>query len=169
MAEKQRDDDHYIRIRLSEPEKSIVEKIAAYSTVLISICALALSIFSAIESQKHDRISVQPRLEFTNSHAKTADEAGIYLENNGLGPAFVTDLRIYFNGNRMGHWQNAAYAAAIENENLFKNIELVYWTDFTNLTIRSGARQKLLYTPGSNAAEDDFGEMLRVRLFVIVE
>ncbi len=169
MVENQPDDDHRIRVTLSESKKSTTEKLAGHATVVISVCALALSVVSAIRSERHDKISVQPRLEFSTSSAKTAVEAGIYLENNGLGPAFLTGVRIYFDGRRMGSWQNVTYAAAIDHKNLFKNIELVYWNNFTTITIRSGAMVKMLYTPGSNATQDDFGIVLRERVFVIVE
>jgi hypothetical protein len=169
MSDQQPDDDHAPPSRqLVEIKKSIIGHLADYSSFVISICALALSIYSAWESREHDKISVQPRLEFSMVANQNMPEVGIYIENTGLGPAFVADMRIYLDGRRTGGWNDLANTAQAEANSPFKQTGLASTRDVATKTIKSGETDDLLTTPGSNAT-DDFSHLLTDRLFVVVD
>jgi hypothetical protein len=169
MSDQQPADDHAPRSRqIVEIKKSIIGHLADYSSFVISICALALSIYSAWESREHDKISVQPRLEFSLVANQNLPEVGIYIENNGLGPAFLADMRIYLDGRRVGGWNDLANTVEAETNSPFKQAGLAATRDVANKTIKSGETDDLLTTPGSNAT-DGFSHLLTDRLFVIVD
>jgi hypothetical protein len=168
MSDQQPADDAPRSWQIVEIKKSIIGHLADYSSFVISICALALSIYSAWESRQHDKISVQPRLEFSMAGDQNAPEVGIYIANNGLGPAFLTGMRIYLDGVRMSGWNDVANKTQAEANSPFKQVGLISTRDFTSKTIKSGETDDLLTTPGSNAT-DGIVHLLIDRLFVIVD
>ncbi|HFD31441.1 MAG TPA: hypothetical protein ENJ28_01830 [Gammaproteobacteria bacterium] len=72
--------------------------ITGLSSVVIAVCALALTIWQGKQIQKHNRLSVKPHLA-TWSHSD--EDEGVYLVeliNNGLGPAVITKFTLSLDG-----------------------------------------------------------------------
>lgn len=72
-----------------------LEAFRTWVPIIVSLCAISLTVFQAVQSRRHTRLSVQPRVDWT---IQIDDEGDIdySLVNNGFGPAILTrlDLRI---------------------------------------------------------------------------
>lgn len=76
-------------------------KWTAVGTMTMAICALITSLWQGFTLQQHNKLSVRPYLEFeTNFRRHESDQIdfGIWLNNNGLGPADVTKVVFYIDG-----------------------------------------------------------------------
>ncbi|MCE5319170.1 MAG: hypothetical protein LLG04_17635 [Parachlamydia sp.] len=79
-------------------ERTITDRITTIATVIIAITALGVSIWQGIETRKHNRLSVRPHLVFLTDFSPQDSELGIYIKNNGVGPAYIKDVEISVNG-----------------------------------------------------------------------
>ena len=76
--------------------KSILVNVTA---VVISICALTLSIKQAQEAEKVSSVSVFPHLDIAMVSGRgSGKENGIRLDNAGTGPALIDDFTLYVDG-----------------------------------------------------------------------
>jgi hypothetical protein len=156
--------DYPIRIEVVTPAKPLYEKITQHVPLFISILALALSIWSAVESRKHSRLSVRPEVSFFRDFKPTSKEVGLYIDNTGLGPAIIRDTRVYFDGKRIlnlddiGRATPSYYTASGPAWN---------FSQFA-FTIKSGQRYEFLFhTSRKLRSIDDFKKLIYTRLFVI--
>jgi hypothetical protein len=69
-------------------------------TLVIAVAAIGLAAWEGIENRRHNRLSVQPRLDAAIDAGR--DNRGEYVrmavESTGLGPAVIQAFRIYFDG-----------------------------------------------------------------------
>ncbi|MCG9714191.1 hypothetical protein L1D29_15325 [Shewanella insulae] len=68
------------------------------SAAFIALCALGVSIQQIRLSERHNRLSVQPKLRVEYSRLE-GGRIGLALTNNGLGPAIINRLLIKRQGN----------------------------------------------------------------------
>lgn len=69
--------------------------------VVVSLCAISLTIYQAAATRRHQRLSVEPRLEVKISVA--SDGSLVYaLANNGFGPAVLKDITLTLDGAPVG-------------------------------------------------------------------
>lgn len=79
-----------------------------YAALLVSICALFLTINQSLATRKHNRLTVRPHLtSFVDQRADT-ERKGITtikatLSNNGLGPAIVKEFELLLDGAPIEH------------------------------------------------------------------
>ncbi len=76
------------------------EKWTAVATVVMAVCALVTSLWQGYTMQQHNKLSLRPYLEFeVNTDPVDAEHTRLlmYVNNNGLGPAEVTSLKIRLN------------------------------------------------------------------------
>jgi hypothetical protein len=102
-----------LNVFLSKPETII-----AAASLLVALCALGVSIFNSYLVRKHNRLSVEPYLGFSVSYGTETTPIGLYLANNGVGPAILKELKISLDGQPFrtstGHpwnmvWMDAGY------------------------------------------------------------
>ena len=79
----------------------IAELADKYAPLLVSICALFLTISQTILSHRHNRLSVKPNLTSFVHTEQDMDEKAIWritttLTNNGLGPAIIKSFEVLF-------------------------------------------------------------------------
>ncbi len=67
----------------------------ALAAVAISSLAFIVSGAQTYWTRKHNRLSTRPFLGFTVSLGSSQHPFGIYLQNDGIGPAILGDLQIY--------------------------------------------------------------------------
>ena len=67
------------------------------AAIVISVCAIALSIYEAVQTRQHHRISVRPSLFLQAERDEGA--ISIRLHNSGLGPAVITGSSLEFEAN----------------------------------------------------------------------
>jgi hypothetical protein len=75
--------------------------IGTFTTAVIGICALGLTIYQAVLARKHNRLSVRPHLtRFTNLSTQPGKGVlSVDLINKGIGPAFISAFEVYLDGN----------------------------------------------------------------------
>lgn len=73
------------------------EKYTALSSMLVAVCALVISIWQSYSIQQHNKLSLRPYLE---AEFNTSKGGGweLYINNQGLGPAQVTDVKYIADG-----------------------------------------------------------------------
>lgn len=84
----------------------------AVAALITAVVALGLAIWQGWEIRLANRLAVVPHLVFTTNFAKPLpdfDFFGIQLENRGLGPAVVTEFRLFVDAkpvetNATGKW-----------------------------------------------------------------
>ncbi|MFH2108157.1 MAG: hypothetical protein ABII93_05750 [Chrysiogenia bacterium] len=62
--------------------------------LLVAVLALFVSVYESIRGRRHDRLSMKPYLHFLKKR-KSSKAGGLYLVNNGIGPAILTKFEIY--------------------------------------------------------------------------
>lgn len=76
---------------------------------LIALSAMFVALWNVKSQRKHARLSVTPHIDFYYG-ITTKDPLGLYLINNGIGPAKITDFSVIIKGDRvqpdriMGLW-----------------------------------------------------------------
>lgn len=91
-------------------EKRHFSKLDSYSLMIIALSALIVSVWQVNQQQKHDRISVRPYLDWS----QTMDEEGyimIDLKNKGFGPAFFEKGQLVVDGQRFKDWKQGLMVA----------------------------------------------------------
>lgn len=81
--------------------KLYAEAFRAWVPIVVSLCAISLTVFQAASTRRHARLSVQPRLGW--SIDVSPDGTVRYgLVNEGLGPAIITSLALTVDGKEVG-------------------------------------------------------------------
>lgn len=86
--------------KMSEPAKKNVnwEKYTALSSMLIAVCALVISIWQSYSMQQHNKLSLRPYLEMAFEYDRREGRWGLYIYNQGMGPAQVTTVEYKVDG-----------------------------------------------------------------------
>ena len=64
------------------------EAVRTWLPIIISLCAISLTIYQAYTTRRHTRLSVQPRLGWRSIDDRRRDTYS--LVNDGFGPAILT-------------------------------------------------------------------------------
>jgi hypothetical protein len=81
--------------------KLLAEAVRLWIPIVFSLCAISLTIFQAMATRRHARLSVQPRLEWSIVTGP-AGEVTYSLVNNGFGPALLRSLSLVVDGAIVG-------------------------------------------------------------------
>ncbi len=74
------------------------EAIARFSSAVIALCAVALTVWQACIARRHNKLSVRPHLTTWTHSDKTNHVYAVDLLNNGIGPAFIKDFKLLVDG-----------------------------------------------------------------------
>ena len=74
------------------------ELIISISAIIIAVVSVVVTVWQGIETRRHNRLSVQPRLELTFALSYKEDKADFTLKNKGLGPAILGNATAVING-----------------------------------------------------------------------
>ena len=75
------------------------DKIVSFSAILISLATMAIYLYQTHLIQKQQHASVMPYLMTTTSRYGD-DHFCVELHNDGLGPAFIEEVNIYYLGKK---------------------------------------------------------------------
>lgn len=126
-------------------------------TMVVSICALAATLWQGYAIQKHNRLMVQPILD-TEINTEPNGDWIILVQNNGLGPARVSQADIRVDGRPMAHMGEAAAALGL-NASCTGTGNLVHF-------YRVNQRQQVLAGRGDCALPGDALSTLLKRLSI---
>ncbi|GEM_PF-2740287 len=97
-------ESRYRRKAKSQPVWYLYRNIVSSGVpIFISIVALSLSIWSALETRGHNKLSVRPEVQFWSRGAIEEKYVGLFIENRGLGPAEV-HLAVFSGTERIFDW-----------------------------------------------------------------
>lgn len=85
--------------------QKIIDFINKNAGLLVAILALIVAIYESYRRRRHDRLSVQPVIEGKAELFK--EKAEVFLLNVGLGPARITEYKIYVDGNEIDRMDTA--------------------------------------------------------------
>jgi hypothetical protein len=66
--------------------------------VVISLCAISLTIFQAMSTRRHARLSVQPRIDWRIEMDAATGQITLSLVNVGFGPGVVSGVAVVVDG-----------------------------------------------------------------------
>jgi hypothetical protein len=137
-----------------------------YAPIFISVIALATSIYSAMLTRSYDRLSARPFVQFYRETDIAAEEVGLNMLNDGLGPAVISDMRIHLDGKKVDDFDTVSS----DNLDLFLDTTPSWEHEGPyDFIIRSGSKAKIYYTKTSNVSNTEgFRNLIRNRLFAIV-
>lgn len=161
---KSRNGENPIRVELIPAKKTWVRHITPYSSLVISVVAIALSIWSAFEARRHNKLLVKPDVVFHRAGDLAADRVGLSIRNDGLGAAQVRDMRIYLDNRLMDNWQSLA----IDTKQLYR--EPPSWFEiYDRYVLRSGNDRDLFHIkPAHILDRDGFLRLIHERIFIIM-
>ena len=87
-------------------EASRAQLITSSSSVVIALCALLLSFYSAFQTRRTARLSVRPYIVMSFYFNK--EGAGWTLANGGQGPAIIRSFEVSLDGQRVESWYDLA-------------------------------------------------------------
>ena len=73
------------------------DTIIAISAVTIALASLFVSVWSAFQTRKHNRLSVTPHLKIDYFH-KPSEPIKVILSNNGIGTALIKEFSVLLDG-----------------------------------------------------------------------
>jgi len=105
-----------------------VEIVVGVCAVIISTCAMFISIWQAIEVRNFNRQGLMPNLQFERLIYKEHEKIGLKVANKGTGPAIIKRVILnygdYFETNGTGQY---AWFELNKQHNLIKNGIKLYW------------------------------------------
>lgn len=116
--------------------------------LFITTLALFVTIWNASESREHNRLSVRPNLLFTVEYSATKEENGIYLTNQGMGPALIQEFRIYIDEAEINTSNLPQMSKEIQKKLNLKNILTIFGYYEAGDVMKAGDRVCLF---GSNS------------------
>lgn len=77
------------------------EAVRLWVPIVVSVSAISLTVFQAMSTRRHARLSVQPRLDWSVS-VGMGGEVTYALVNDGFGPAILQRLDLQLDGETVG-------------------------------------------------------------------
>ena len=139
-------------------------RLSGHVPLMISIIALGTSIFSAYQTRLHNRLSATPDIVGARHFGINAkDPPSFLLENKGLGPAKIKDLRIYYEDKQVTDLDEIGYR---EGE-IFKG-QLPFWSQpVGSYIVRPGEVYWLYHTRADNIESwEGWRRLVKDKLFV---
>lgn len=116
------------------------DTIVSLAAIVIAIASIVVTVWQGMESRRHNRLSVRPKLEiiFESGH----DSFGYVLMNNGLGPATITGKELFIDGKQMQEAGFSGYDELLEKLGM-KNRKVTYTGIYPGKTIKTNERQDI--------------------------
>ena len=145
------------------------ETIVAVAATSVALIALFVSVWQGIETRKHHRLSVTPKLSF-EERTRRGGEIGLVVANGGIGPAMIEKFRVRVDDAEMpsrpyGGWKDALLALGINEP------WVSYYYFAPGDALRVGEIKSLLYVRLKDVSEERRKIFLRAlkRTSVVIE
>ena len=102
----------------ASPPPDRLQTLANVLTILVALCAIALSIWQGYEMRLHNRLSVLPHLDTFHSQINPDSVYTIRygVKNSGLGPAVVQDFLVFQEGEQVFAAADSSFSYGFEQE-----------------------------------------------------
>jgi len=157
-----------LEVEVAHPKKSILQRFSDYVPILISVLALAATIVAQWQMIHHNRLSVRPHMSFLMEDNFAAPNVGLFIENDGLGPARIERLSVYFDGHPVSpRDMDSIYT---KTRLIFKETSPQWYTSEYTFNVKSGERVGVFFSTPSNIKNvAAFQKLIDERIFVIGE
>lgn len=133
--------------------------IVAICATVIAVVSLAVSVYEARATRRHNRISVRPFLEL-RVNLSQGRKAGLQLINAGLGPAVITRTVLTLDGQPLGEFSETGVNVLRSKLSVRPSA-----VTFRRTILASGYDQFLLsIDPFDRTEHAEFADLLRHRL-----
>lgn len=112
--------------------------IVSFSAIIVSIASIFIATWQGVETRRHNRLSVRPKLDLSFDVGK--NNFGYSILNQGLGPAIITERKIFFDGKEFNPpMKYFGWATALQDTLQLMNMKLaVAFPLSKGVTIRAG-------------------------------
>lgn len=125
------------------------ETITSIATVFIAVLALGLTIWQGWMSRRHNYNSVCPLLTYETHNTTNTKDFGIYIKNNGTGPAIINDMKFFVDGEEVEEVSNDSW------DYILKKLKLpltnIISATFDNESVLSAGERQFLISIGEQA------------------
>lgn len=93
------------------------QKIFNVASLVVAVSALGLSLWQGYVQRQHNHVSLEPRINAYFQSNEGLGVTGLYVINNGLGPGYVEEIKIYVDGEliaRSGQDQVWVFSSALK-------------------------------------------------------
>ncbi|MUP39871.1 hypothetical protein [Labilibaculum euxinus] len=119
-------------------------------TCLIAFLALSFTIWQGYLIRKHNRITVKPNLFVFNDFISDTHDKGIFIVNNGVGPAIINEIIVVVNGNSVRIDNNKeAYERIMQKLNLTSD-KVLFKVVPTGFYIPAQKQERFLWAVNDN-------------------
>jgi hypothetical protein len=161
--EKNQESRRRILVEIAPSRKNWAEQITPYTSLIISIFAIGLSVWSAAETRNHNKLTAKPIVAFFREGGGLHSDLGISILNNGTGLAIIKEIRIFLDGEQMKDW-----------ESVTERTRKIFHTTPANrmylngLFLRGGDNLALYYIGKNDVADiDEFKKLIFERVLVV--
>lgn len=95
-------------------KKSHIDKLS----LAIAVCALGLSLWQGYQQRVQNHVAVEPRINAYFKLDGKTDQNGLYVFNNGLGPAYVESLEVTVAGKPVTDNEYGRFGGAVQSMRL---------------------------------------------------
>ncbi|MEO6346624.1 MAG: hypothetical protein ABIO60_01820 [Aquaticitalea sp.] len=145
------------RFRNIKIKEGLIISIAA---TFVSFCALGITLYQTRILKQQLYASVWPRLEMNHTWNNVKNTYLLNIENNGVGPAIIKEVRIEYKNQVFNDFGDLAIAVAIDNQLADEDS---YWdkSDLLPETVIPQQKQKQLLFIGEKEHFDAFIKALK--------
>ena len=121
-------------------------KAISIPTIVLACTAIVISIWQGYETRHHNKLSVKPLLGIRYSVSENHPFIGVWIQNNGYGPAIIKEFIVYLDGqpikvNSPGSAEKVYQDAKI----FFKGV--TFWSPAESFILRHGEDINLISYP----------------------
>lgn len=145
----------------SQQNKFGLRQWAETATIFIAVIALVVSVWSAYETRKHNRLSVKPSILVSGVFTDDLDQSGILVSNNGSGPAFINKFEVYIDSKILPSKSTVELGRAIQQALNISDIYLYVGVPTPGAVFKEGTTHKILGTSNklSNLTADQLSRL----------
>ncbi len=130
-------------------KNSISHRITAISTIFIACVAVGISIWQGYETRRHNRLSAKPFLGIRFSISEKKPLMGVWIENNGFGPAIIKEFIVYLDGQPTKVNSYEAAKKVYQAAKIYDKSKS-FWSPMKSAVLKLGGRINIISYPKEN-------------------
>ncbi|EMK6709826.1 hypothetical protein V9J54_003541 [Vibrio cholerae] len=85
----------------------LTDRVVNISSMAIALAAVCVSIWQGVVMREHNKLSLKPYITSAPRLPGVGGDNGVFVANDGLGPAFIKDAKIIANGKEFDLTKNS--------------------------------------------------------------
>lgn len=137
-------------------------KAISIPTIVLACVAVVISIWQGCETRHHNKLSVKPFLGIRFSISKNDPLMGVWIENNGFGPAIIKDFFVYLDRQPTRIDSREAAEKVYQAAQIY-NKGIKFWSPMKSTVLKHDGRINIISYPKENWTTEGI-EMFSERL-----